>query len=111
MPLFWLILIITGIAAAGYVLGRSRALQSVGGDIRALHSLPIYYGANAALKSIVPAVGLVVLWLLVQPVYVNSVISGLIPDSAMSETASRSLGTMRREPHDVDNRKGRAQPD
>lgn len=44
MPVFWLILIVLAIAATGYVVGRSRALASAGGDSRILHSLPSYYG-------------------------------------------------------------------
>ena len=52
MPLYWLILIVLAIAAVGYVLGRSRALASAGGERHILHSLPSYYGANVAMKSI-----------------------------------------------------------
>ncbi|SFR07111.1 phosphate ABC transporter permease subunit PstC [Poseidonocella sedimentorum] len=91
MPLLWLILIVLAIAAAGYVLGRSRALASAGGDIRQLHSLPSYYGSNAALKAVVPALLLLVLWLIAQPLYINSVISGTLPDELISEGSSRGL--------------------
>ena len=91
MPILWLFLIVLAIAAIGYVLGRSRALQSVGGDSRGLHSLPSFYGANVALKVVVPAFGLLILWLLVQPLYVNSHISGMIPDSVIKEGSSRGL--------------------
>ena len=91
MPLVWLILIVLAIAAAGYLLGRSRALASAGGDSRHLHSLPSYYGANTALKSVVPALGLLIIWLLVQPLYVSSNVSGAIPDSAIEEGSSRGL--------------------
>ena len=91
MPILWLFLIVLAIAAIGYVLGRSRALQSAGGDSRGLHSLPSFYGANVALKVVVPAFGLLILWLLVQPLYVNSQISGMIPDSVIKEGSSRGL--------------------
>ncbi|GGE42596.1 phosphate ABC transporter permease subunit PstC [Actibacterium pelagium] len=91
MPLLWLTLIVLAIAGAGYVLGRSRALASAGGDSRHLHSLPSYYGANVALKSVVPAIGVMILWLLLQPLYVGSQVSGTIPDSAVAEGSSRSL--------------------
>ncbi|MGI9370340.1 MAG: phosphate ABC transporter permease subunit PstC [Ruegeria sp.] len=104
MPILWLILIVLAIAAVGYVLGRTRALQSVGGDSRDLHSLPIYYGANVALKAIVPAFGLLIVWLLIQPIYVNSQISGMIPDTAIKEGSSRSLvmAEVRRAAHGLD---------
>ncbi|GGH34292.1 phosphate ABC transporter membrane protein 1, PhoT family [Cribrihabitans marinus] len=91
MPLFWLILAVLGLASVGYVLGRRRALQSAGGDSRKLHSLPSYYGFNAALKSAVPALLLLVVWLLAQPLIVNNTVSELIPDSAVPESSSRGL--------------------
>ena len=91
MPILWLFLIVIAIAAVGYVLGRSRALQSAGGDSRNLHSLPTFYGANVALKTVVPAFGLLIIWLLAQPLYVNSQISGMIPDTAIKEGSSHSL--------------------
>ena len=91
MPILWLILIVLAIAAVGYVLGRSRALKSAGGDSRDLHSLPTFYGANVALKTVVPAFGLLVIWLLAQPYYINSQVSGMIPETAIKEGSSRSL--------------------
>jgi len=91
MPLLWLILIVLAIAVAGYVIGRQRALASAGGDSRELHSLPSYYGSNAALKAVVPAFLLVIVWLLVQPLYVNSVVSGMIPGSSVKEGSSLGL--------------------
>ncbi|MGB7431421.1 MAG: phosphate ABC transporter permease subunit PstC, partial [Ahrensia sp.] len=91
MPLFWLLLIVLAIAVFGYFVGRTRALASVGGDRKALHSLPNYYGMNAALKSAVPALGLIVLWLIVQPIYVGSIISSQIPEAAIADGSSRGL--------------------
>ncbi len=91
MPLSWLILIVLAIAALGYFLGRSRALQAVGGDQKKLHSLPTYYGSNVALKIIVPATLVLIAWLIVQPLYVSYVVSAMIPDSAIVEGSSRGL--------------------
>lgn len=91
MPLSWLILIVLAIAAIGYFMGRSRALQSVGGNQQKLHSLPNYYGSNVALKVIVPALGLLIIWLIAQPLYVTSVVSSMIPEAAIAEGSSRGL--------------------
>ncbi len=91
MPILWLILIVSAIAAVGYFLGRSRALQSAGGDSRNLHSLPSFYGANVGLKTLIPAIGLLIFWLLVQPFFVNSQVSDMIPGTAVAEGSSRSL--------------------
>lgn len=91
MPLFWLLSIVLAIAVFAYFFGRARALASAGGDRRALHSLPSYYGMNAALKSAVPALGLIALWLFVQPIYVGSIISSQIPEAAIADGSSRGL--------------------
>ncbi len=91
MPIIWLFLIVITISAVGFFLGRSRALRSAEGDSRNLHSLPTFYGANVALKTIVPAIGLLIVWLLVQPLYVNSQVSEMIPESAIKEGSSLSL--------------------
>ena len=108
MPVLWLVLIILGIAAVGYVLGRSRALASAGGDSRRLHSLPGYYGANAALKSIVPAAVVMVVWLLAQPLYVTSVVSDMIPETSIAEGSSLGLvmSEVRRTAEGLDNAVG-----
>lgn len=105
MPLFWLILIVLAIAAVGYVLGRSRAMSSAGGELSALHSLPSYYGANVAMKVAVPAFLLLIVWLLAQPFYVNSVISGMIPETSIEEGSSRGLvlAEVRRAARGLDN--------
>ncbi|WP_108814220.1 phosphate ABC transporter permease subunit PstC [Loktanella sp. Alg231-35] len=86
-----IIAIILGLGVAGFVLGRQRALVSAGGDKRNLHSLPIYYGANVALSAILPATGLLAIWLIVQPMAINSAVSDLISDDSISETGTRDL--------------------
>ncbi|WP_299731737.1 phosphate ABC transporter permease subunit PstC [uncultured Tateyamaria sp.] len=91
MPLTWLILLILAIAFAGYVLGRRRALNSAGGDRRVLHSLPSYYGAIVAMWAVVPAAGVLIIWLLVQPYIVNSSVLSTLPDTMVAEGSSFSL--------------------
>ncbi|MCX7670739.1 MAG: phosphate ABC transporter permease family protein, partial [Anaerolineae bacterium] len=78
MTLGLLVLLILGLAAAGWIVGRQRAIASVKGDIRKLHSLPGYYGHIVFLSTAVPALLLVAVWLLVQPAVVESSSSGLI---------------------------------
>ena len=91
MPVLWLILIVVALGVVGYVLGRRRALGSAGGDVRQLHSLPSYYGANAFLWAVVPAILLLALWLLAQPLVIENRVSGMIPDEIIEEGSSRSL--------------------
>ncbi len=105
MPLFWLIMIVLAIAAGGFLLGRQRSLASAGGNNRELHSLPSYYGWNVALKAAVPAMLLIVVWLLVQPLYVGSTVSSMIPDHAVDDNSSRGLvmAEVRRTAEGLDN--------
>lgn len=91
MPILWLICAVLIIAAVGFVIGRSRAISSGQGDIRNLHSLPSYYGWNVALKSMVPAFFVVIVWLIAQPLIISSVVSSKLPDTAIPDGSSASL--------------------
>lgn len=55
MPLSWAILASFLLAAAGYIVGRSRAFASAGPDVRKLHSRPTYHGYSVALTALLPA--------------------------------------------------------
>ena len=91
MPVLWLVLIVLGLAAAGYVAGRGRALQAAGGDIRRLHSLPSYYGSNVAMKAAVPALMVLIVWLIAQPIVINTRIAATLPDGIVAEGSSMGL--------------------
>ncbi|QGX98403.1 phosphate ABC transporter permease subunit PstC [Roseovarius faecimaris] len=91
MPLSWLLIIVAGLALAGSIAGRARALASAGGDIRALHSLPRYYAANVGLTALLPAVGLLALWLLVQPFIINANVAATLPAEAVGEDTTLDL--------------------
>ncbi|CUH62833.1 Phosphate transport system permease protein PstC [Thalassovita gelatinovora] len=72
------ILIVLLIAFVGFFLGRTRAYKSAGGDIRKLHSRPNYYGLTVAIYAAVPALLFTILWLLLQPLYIESQVSKMI---------------------------------
>jgi len=91
MPLLWLISILIVLSAVGFIFGRSKAWALTKDGTVRLHSLPIYYGLNAALKAIVPALFLIVIWLITQPLMVSNIVSGMIPSDAISEGSSRGL--------------------
>ena len=91
MPLLWLFLLVLAIAAGVFVFARSRVLAQSGQDRRTLHSLPNYYGSNAAMKSAIPALLVLAIWLIAQPFYVNTSVSAMIPESAIADSSSRGL--------------------
>ncbi|WP_284265104.1 phosphate ABC transporter permease subunit PstC [Roseicyclus amphidinii] len=91
MPLLWIIVIVLLLGAAGFVLGRQRAVASAGGDARILHSLPNYYGTNVLILSVVPALLVMAVWLIIQPMVIESRVTGMIPEAAIEEAGSRSL--------------------
>ena len=78
---------IFALAAVGYVLGRGKAMKSADGDIRALHSLPHYYGWNVALFTMVPALALMAFWLLAQPAWIDAQVAKATPQGAMDDGA------------------------
>ncbi|MDQ2092785.1 phosphate ABC transporter permease subunit PstC [Rhodalgimonas zhirmunskyi] len=86
-----LITIVLGLAAIGYVLARRRALAVVDGDSRKLHSRTGYYGQFVFLMTAVPALLVMLVWLFVQPVLIESRIGGMIPESAFPEGGELTL--------------------
>ncbi|MEL7459557.1 MAG: phosphate ABC transporter permease subunit PstC [Pseudomonadota bacterium] len=91
MQPYLIVLIVLALAVVGFVVGRTRAVQSAGGDTRALHSRPNYYGANVFLFTAVPGLLLVAAWLIAQPIFIENSVKGLIPETAVPEGGSLSL--------------------
>jgi phosphate transport system permease protein len=91
MPLLWIVTIILILGATGYVLGRRKAIASAGGDARLLHSLPGYYGTNALILTMVPALLVLAVWLIIQPLVIERSVTNLVPDSIAEEIGSRGL--------------------
>jgi hypothetical protein len=72
MSVLILILALLVIGFAGYVLCRARAVASVQGNVRKLHSLPTYYGWHGAIMAVLPALAvLTVIWLIAQPLVIE----------------------------------------
>ncbi len=75
-----LILLLSFMAIAAFYFGRGRSMALVGGasHVSALHSLPGYYGYYVAIWCALPALALLLLWILLEPrIVVALVISGL----------------------------------
>ena len=88
--LFFLLLL-GGLTLLGFLAGRQRALATVKGDARDLHSLPGYYGYMVALFTAAPAFLLMVLWLLIQPVIVERNVTTMILPEDIVDGSTRDL--------------------
>ena len=75
-----LIWVLLALSATAFYLGRNRAFQSSGGHIRHLHSIPAYYGYYVALWCGLPALLLVILWLVLDDKLILYWIVSQLPD-------------------------------
>ncbi len=78
-----LVMILLGVMAAAYHLGRRRSLASVGGrsGVRNLHSLPAYYGFYTALWAGLPALLVAGLWVFFEGSLITSMVVQSLPAS------------------------------
>ena len=81
-----LIAALLALSIFGYYFGRWRALAMAGGRSRSLHSRPGYYGTYVALWCAIPALGILAVWLLAQPIVTESIAIAALPE------AMRDLG-------------------
>lgn len=79
------------LAAAGFVLGRQRALSLAEGSPKLLHSLPSYYGWYAALLVLIPSFLVLLVWLIVQPFVIGGAISGNLPAEITQDPSAFKL--------------------
>jgi len=87
-----LILILLILSAAGYYLGRKRALR-VGsehaGGVRKLHSLPSYHGYLLAIWAGIPALIILSLWLAVAPQVITQLVVSGLPEGIQNPPPER----------------------
>lgn len=91
MSIGMLLLLLLGLGGLGYVAGRQRALAAVRGDARLLHSLPSYYGQTVAMFAVVPALLVMLFWLVIQPMIVERNVTAMILAADVEAGSSRTL--------------------
>ncbi len=79
------------LAVAAFFLARQRALVSVQGNPRLLHSLPGYYGWFGVTAVLVPSLAALVLWLIAQPLVLEARISSALPATLTADSAQAEL--------------------
>jgi phosphate transport system permease protein len=91
MSVLMLFAVILVLAAAAFFLSRQRALASAGGNPRLLHSLPLYYGWFGALAVMIPAFGMLVVWLIAQPMVIENRIASALPADLVADPTKAEL--------------------
>ena len=90
MPTF-IVAVLLVLTAFGFFLGRARAVSASKGPAR-LHSRPNYYGYYVALWCGLPALAILVLWLMVEPSVLQAVLIGnLTPEQRALPPAELGL--------------------
>jgi len=84
MQLLVLVATLLVLTIIGFYLGRSRAVSSVGGKERSLHSLPSYHGFYVAIWCAVPALLVFVAWLALEPQILRAMLVDSLPPEAQS---------------------------
>ncbi|WP_227271535.1 phosphate ABC transporter permease subunit PstC [Roseobacter weihaiensis] len=87
----YVILAVLALTVVAFIAAKARAKSAAGGDVRLLHSLPNYYGYNAAMFTAVPALGVLVIWLMAQPMLIENAIFDRLPDHLIEDGFSRNL--------------------
>jgi phosphate transport system permease protein len=86
-----LALVLIALSVLSFWFGRSRALAAAGGPRRSvrLHSLPGYYGYYAAIWCLLPALGLMLLWILIEPHIIAALVVKGLPEAQQSLSAGQ----------------------
>jgi len=91
MSVLMIFAVIAVFSLAAFLLSRQRALASGDGNPRLLHSLPLYYGWYGAVSVLIPSLAALAIWLLVQPMVIESRIAGNLPAELVADSAARDL--------------------
>lgn len=89
MPLIVLVGVLLLLTLIGFYMGRSRALQTVSGHARHLHSLPGYYGYYVALWCGIPALLILAAWVMLEPVIVQWLLVSNLSEAQQELPAAR----------------------
>lgn len=86
-----LILSIAIVGVLGFFMGRSRALSTADHNAKLMHSLPHYYGVFVFLMTVVPAILVLAVWVMVQPIIVSTLAADVVSVQSIPEGSSLEL--------------------
>jgi phosphate transport system permease protein len=84
-----LVLVLLLLSSIAYYVGRRRALSVVGGQIRELHSLPVYNGLCVAFWCGLPALLLVAVWLSLEGGIIDNVVIASLAQDIIDQGPER----------------------
>lgn len=91
MSVFLLLSFIAVLSIVSFFLSRQRAVASSNGNIRIMHSLPVYYGWHGALMVFVPALIALSVWLIAQPLVIDRQLVAYFPADQIESETERTL--------------------
>lgn len=83
-----LLSVIIVLMVAAFLYSRTRAVQLVAGNVKKLHSRPTYHGSFGALLIGFPLVVVMLFWMIAEPIYLNNIVHGQMPDTVNALTDS-----------------------
>mgnify|MGYP000970552738 CR=1 FL=1 len=87
MPTLPLIVVILGLGAVAFLVGRHRARTLVAGKARDLHSRPTYYGALVMIWTALPALLLALVWAAAEPGVTARMVHARLPADVQARPA------------------------
>lgn len=84
-----LISVLLLLSLAAYQMGRRRAFRLVDGQLRDLHSLPVYYGLYAAMWCVLPALLVLIAWTAFDGAVIGHLVVAQLPESLHGGDAGR----------------------
>jgi phosphate transport system permease protein len=80
-PVFWLLLLaLVALFVASLYIGAQRSRQIAGSSTSNLHSRPSYHGGYLAIMATVPALGVLIIWSIIQGPIIDSIVVSQFSD-------------------------------
>src|SRR5690606_25921881 len=88
------LIVLLGLTSLAYVAGRQRAVAGAAtAPTRTYHSLPGYYGGYVALWCLLPTIGLLAIWLAIEPIVLKAAVIDALPP-ALQALPEAELGLL-----------------